>query len=416
MKRKTLVAILAAVMTMSVFTGCGSDDKDKANTGAVTSGDNTTSGNAAEEITISASLDNLTEGELEIKDAAIETDTIIVGQYKGVEIDKVEVEPVTEDMIDDVVNSLIEENTILEEVTDRKDVQEGDTVNIDYVGKVDGKAFDGGSDEGFDLEIGSGTFIPGFEDGLIGAKSGETVDVKVTFPDPYTNNTDLSGKEAVFTVTVNSIQVEVVPELTDEFIAENTESKTVAEYRESTRAELEQNNKENAQVERESAAWQVVVENTAMKAYDKEDVKKNAISYKEYMSYMISAYSGVSLDDYVSQMGTTMEDFDADAVEQGKLAVKEQALVKAIADNEKLTLTDEEYAESVKETYEGYGYESEDDFWAAVEEQNIERKEMEENIRSTKLYEKVIELVASNAIEVEPATTAGDATTASDAE
>ena len=235
MKRKIVATLLATVMAMSVFTGCGSKDKDNEETKSTTMGDSTTTGDSttagSAETTISVSLDNLTEGEPEIKDVTIETDNIIVGQYKGVEIEKVEVEAVTDEDIEDALNELVDEYTTTEDVTDRTDVQDGDIANIDYVGKIDGVEFEGGADEGFDLEIGSGTFIDGFEEGLIGAKVGDTVDVKVTFPDPYENNTDLSGKEAVFTVTVNSIQAEVVPELTDAFVAENTDYTTIEEYR-----------------------------------------------------------------------------------------------------------------------------------------------------------------------------------------
>lgn len=416
MKRKTVAAILATVMAMSVFTGCGSDDKDKGNNetqsttmgDSITTGDSTTTGSAEAETTISASLDNLTEGEPEISDVTIETDKIIVGQYKGVEIEKVEVEAVSDEDVEDALNELVDEYTTTEDVTDRTDVQDGDIANIDYVGKIDGEAFDGGSDEGFDLEIGSDTFIDGFEEGLIGAKVGETVDVKVTFPDPYDNNTDLSGKEAVFTVTVNSIQAEVVPELTDAFVAENTDYKTIEEYRTAKRAELEAENKEYAEDEKAFAAWEVVLENCAMKEYDKDAVKENAISYKDYMAYMMS-YSGYTLDAYVAEMGSTMEEFDEEAVEQGKLAEKERYLVEAIAEKEGLELTDAEYAESLTETYEGYGYESEADFWTAVDEQSIDREEMEQSIRDSKLYEKVTEFVADNAVEVESSTTDGDA-------
>lgn len=412
MKRKIVATLLATVMAMSVFTGCGSKDKDNEETKSTTMGDSTTTGDSttagSAETTISVSLDNLTEGEPEIKDVTIETDNIIVGQYKGVEIEKVEVEAVTDEDIEDALNELVDEYTTTEDVTDRTDVQDGDIANIDYVGKIDGEEFEGGADEGFDLEIGSGTFIDGFEEGLIGAKVGDTVDVKVTFPDPYENNTDLSGKEAVFTVTVNSIQAEVVPELTDAFVAENTDYTTIEEYRTAKRGELEAENKENAEYEKEYAAWEVVLDNCAVKKYDKDAVKENAISYKEYMEYMMS-YSGYTLDAYVDEMGSTMEEFDEEAVEQGKLAEKEKYLVEAIAEKEGLELTDEDYEESLKQTYEDYGYETEDDFWTAVDEQGIDREEMEQSIRDSKLYEKVTKFVADNAVEVESSTTDGDA-------
>jgi trigger factor len=144
-------------------------------------------------------------------------DYIKLGQYKGVEVDKVEVASVTDSDITNKINSDLASKNTTEEVTDRTDVRKGDIVNIDYEGLKDGVAFDNGTATGADLTIGSGQFIPGFEDQLVGAKVGDKLDVNVTFPADYPNAPDLAGQPVVFKVTINSIKKSVTPELNDEF-------------------------------------------------------------------------------------------------------------------------------------------------------------------------------------------------------
>ncbi len=144
---------------------------------------------------------------------------VTLGEYKEISVQMTQTEPsVSDEYLDGYIEYLLSNDAIYTEVTDRT-VEVGDITNIDYEGKIDGVAFDGGTAQGQELTIGSGMFIDGFEDGMIGMEIGETRDVETTFPDPYANNPDLAGKVAIFTVTLNSISIAETPELTDEYVA-----------------------------------------------------------------------------------------------------------------------------------------------------------------------------------------------------
>ena len=166
-----------------------------------------------------------------------------LGDYKGIEYTR-EVAEVTDTQIQSQVDSLLSSLTETTEVTDRP-IEEGDTANIDFVGTMNGEEFDGGSGEGFDLEIGSDSFIDGFEDGLIGHSVGEKVSLDLTFPENYQSE-DLAGKDVNFAVTINSISVKTTPELTDEVVKENTDYDTVDAYKDSVRKDLEKQAEEDA--------------------------------------------------------------------------------------------------------------------------------------------------------------------------
>ena len=142
---------------------------------------------------------------------------VTLGEYKGLEI-SVPVMEVTDDYIDNYIGFILSSQSQWEVVSEDRPAKMGDMVNIDYVGKIDGEAFAGGTDQGYDLQLGSGAFIPGFEEGLVGAVKGETRDVTLTFPDPYLNNPDMSGAEAVFTVTINEMKEKRMPELKYDFV------------------------------------------------------------------------------------------------------------------------------------------------------------------------------------------------------
>ena len=207
MKKKMLAVLLTVAVSMTAV-ACG--DKASEEQGTETVKETT---ETAQQDTTAAEAVTAVGGYM--KDLNAE-DYVTLGEYKGVEVTLDEPE-VTDEYLDGYIEYVQQNNAVSTPVTDRA-VEMGDVVNIDYVGKIDGVAFDGGSAQGSDLTIGSGQFIDGFEDGCIGMKVGETKDVEATFPDPYKNNPDLAGKVAVFTVTVNSISVEEIPELTDEYV------------------------------------------------------------------------------------------------------------------------------------------------------------------------------------------------------
>ena len=210
MKKRTLAAVMTAVIVLAM-TGCG-------NTGAKTE--------SAAAATTQEAAEEVAEKEEWMNDPTAYLSGITASDYVDLPADyasmTVEVEPVTE-VTDEEVEAMIDQQRQakreLQEVTKRNKVQEGDVVNIDYVGRIDGEEFDGGSAEGYNLEIGSGSFIDGFEDGLIGQKVGETVTLELTFPENYADSTK-AGVDAEFDVTINSIQQYEVPKLTDQFVTE----------------------------------------------------------------------------------------------------------------------------------------------------------------------------------------------------
>ena len=321
----------------------------------------------------------------------LETDAIKITKYKGVEVAQVE-EPseITEDDVEAAIQSTLESEATTTEITDRA-VESGDTVNIDFVGKMDGEEFEGGSAEDYPLTIGSGVFIEGFEDSIIGHNVGETFDWNGTFPDDY-GNADMAGKDVVFTITVNSITVDEVPELTDDLVKTlSEESATVEEYREEVKKQLEEEAQTSFDSTLEQNAWQAVLENTEVKEYPEEKVEELSDSliqqYKDAAEYYQMDY-----DQFIEeQMGYTTEDFEAEAKNVAQENVKDEMAVEAIADKENIELTDEAYEEQLGILAKDYGYEDGDAMKEAFDE---------EELKSAALKNLVMEYVKDNCIQV----------------
>ena len=240
----------------------------------------------------------------------LETDNVKITVYKGVEVAKVD-KPgeVTDDDVNTQIQSTLEENATTEEVTDRA-VKKGDTATIDFVGKMNGEAFDGGSSTDYPLEIGSNSFIDGFEDSIIGHNIGDTFDWNGKFPDNY-GSSDYAGKDVTFTITVKSISKKKTPKLTDKFVKKVSKtSKTVKEYKEEVKKSLEEDNEKTYNDSLEQEAWEKVLENTTVKKYPKKKVQKIEDSLISQYKSVAEAY-GMSYDDLISQqMGTTVEKFE----------------------------------------------------------------------------------------------------------
>ena len=276
--------------------------------------------------------------------------SVTLGQYKGLtlyEVDAADVAQEIENMMAGYV-SLVEEN---------RPAEVGDTVNINYVGKKDGVAFDGGTDdseEGYNLELGSNTFIDGFEEGLIGAVAGEVRDLNLTFPDNY-HSEELAGQAVVFTVTVNSVQRQVIPEFTDDFVKEELGYSTTVEYEAALKNEM---NKATFYEQ----IFTAVVETSTVENYPAdliEQEKQGVIDYYMYYAEMYSMYLGMDVEtalayiyDFESQ--EAMESF---AEEYAYDVVKEQLVFYEVAAKEGLTVSEEEYQRRALEYAENYGYE-----------------------------------------------------------
>ena len=297
---------------------------------------------------------------------------VTLGEYKNLPVTLTDTS-VTDEELEEAIHEALSSKMTTEKVTDRP-VEDGDTVNIDYEGKKDGVPFDGGTAQGYNLTIGSGTFIPGFEDGLVGAKVGETRDVNVTFPDDYMNNPDLSGKPAVFTVTVNSIGHYVVPEMTDEFIEAKTEGQfhSLDEVRQFLKEQTEASLTAYAESNMYSQLLGQAVANATLKKdipadflEEKKDsmirtAKSNAEAYgKSYEDY---------LRDYLQMDEATFEETIKISAES---IAKQNLVISAIAEVEGITVSDEEYDKEVADMIAEYGFASEDDLLESMTKQDI---------------------------------------------
>ncbi len=330
---------------------------------------------------------------------------VTLGEYKGIAVSVAPKDEVSQEEIDTYIQTAVEGQTTYKDVTGRA-IQEGDLVNIDYVGKKDGEAFEGGSSSegGYDLEIGSGSFIEGFEEGLIGSNVADTLDVNLTFPADYTSE-DLAGADVVFTVTVNSIKESVVPELTDELVPTlSPESKTVAEYQQYVKELLE----EQAQTSFDQAVQTTAFQNAYAAATVSEPTQELIDYYVEQTMVNADTYAGyygLEREAFVTeQLQMTMEEFEAQAQEMALEASKQELVVRAIAKKEKLTVKSEDITAFAEENMAMYGYESAE---AMIEE--IGESEIEYYLINTK----VLEFLGTNAVvteEVQP-----DATNVSEA-
>lgn len=322
----------------------------------------------------------------------LKNEYVTISEYKGVEIEKEDVAEVTDADVDTEINSRLEAAATSTEVKDRP-VQSGDTATIDYVGKKDGKEFEGGSATDYPLEIGSGTFIEGFEEGIIGHKIGDKFDLNLTFPENY-GNADLAGKPVVFTVTVKSIQQKNVPELNDEFVKKNSKkSKTVDEYKKEVKAELEKTNKEKYESSMKEKAWAEVIDNTEVTKYPQDKVDEVKDQYRSQYEQMASYY-GVEFSEFISQYMNMDEDkFNEELDKAAKNSVKQELAAELIAKEMKLTPTDKEYEKIYEDYASQYGFSDVD----AMKEQIGE-----DQLKEMAVQDKVLDWVVDNAKQVEP--------------
>lgn len=314
-------------------------------------------------------------------------------QYKGVEYEPYDTE-VTQEEVQARLESFVQSHPAYTEVTDRDDVREGDTVNIDYTGYMDGEAFANGSAKGADLTIGSGSFIPGFESGLIGAKVGTTVDVEATFPDPYKNNPDFAGKTAVFSVTVNAIRLKEEAELTDELVAANTDYATVADYREYIESSLRTQKQNYAENSKKNSIMGNLVEKTEFTGIAQEDIDSYYESSRSYYNQLAQVYEstyGYSFSMFILYFFgcSSEEEYDQLLRNQAELEVKRTLILYYVIDKEKIAVTDEEYAEALARYAAEYNMEVEE-FSAQVEASKI---------RQLVQQEKAEQIIYDNAVE-----------------
>lgn len=264
-----------------------------------------------------------------------------LGKYKGLSIEK-KVEKVTAKQVDAAVEEAREKQARIVEKDDAS--QNGDIVNIDFAGSVDGVKFDGGSAESYDLELGSGSFIPGFEEQLVGVKAGEKKDVKVTFPEDY-HADELKGKEAVFECTVNAVKKKELPALDDEFVKEISEFDTLAEYKADVKNKLMKDAEVRADREFEDALVQAVVDNAEVEVPEAMIMQEAEDMVNEF-EYRLS-YQGIKLDDYLKYVNITKEQLLDEYKEQAAKSVKVRLVMEAVVKAEELKFEDKELDEKI---------------------------------------------------------------------
>ena len=266
-----------------------------------------------------------------------------LGKYKGVKIDKIETE-VTDEEVDAQIERERENNARNITVDDRP-VEDGDMTTLDFEGFVDGEAFEGGKGENYPLTIGSGAFIPGFEEQLVGAKIGEETEVKVTFPEDYQAE-HLQGKEAVFKCTVKEIRKKELPELNDEFASDVSEFDTLAEYREDVKKNLQEQKEKDAKREREDAAVKAAVEDSEMEIPEAMLETQQKQMVDEFAQRI--TMQGISMEQYLQLTGSSYQQMVEQVKPQAEERVRSRLVLEAVAKAEKLEATEEDYEEELK--------------------------------------------------------------------
>ncbi len=306
-----------------------------------------------------------------------------LGKYKGIEIKKVEYN-VSDGDIEHELGHMQEKNARLVTVEDRE-VQKDDITVIDFEGFVDGKPFEGGKADNHELTIGSNTFIPGFEDQMIGMKTEEEKDINVKFPEDYFSE-ELKGKDATFKVKLHEIKKKELPVLDDEFAKDVSEFDTLKELRKSIQDKLEEENKKKAKYETEDAVVKAVCDNVKL------DIPSGMIETEiDNMTKEIEQrlmYQGMKLEQYLQMLGKTMEDFRKEYEEQATTSVKNRLVLEAIIKEEKIEPDKEAVDAKVKEMAELYGKKEEE-----LKENEGFMKYIEESMKN----EKVVEFLVENA-------------------
>lgn len=272
-----------------------------------------------------------------------------LGKYKGVTVDKVSTE-VTDEEVDAEVGRERENNARNVEVTDRP-VKDGDITTIDFEGFVDGVPFEGGKGENYPLTIGSGTFIPGFEEQLIGAEIGREVEVNVTFPEDYQAE-ELKGKAAVFKCTVKEIKEKELPELDDEFASEVSEFETLAEYKADVRGKLEEKKAKEAKDAREAAVIDAIVKDSDMEIPEPMLETQQRQMVDEFAQRI--QMQGLSMEQYMQFTGASYDQLTEQVKPQAEKRIQSRLVLEAIAKAENITATDEEFEEELKVMAQAY--------------------------------------------------------------
>ena len=354
MKKKTVLVLLAMCVAFSAA-ACG-EEKESG-----TSASEASEAGAAEENTSQEAEASAAEEESAEADSAGETsaeevrlvsvddvsDYVTIGGYKGLELNNV-VQPVSDDDIDAEIEYQLMNSS--EQVADGT-LEEGDIATVNYTATIDGSEFDGGSQENYEFIVGESGEVEDFDNGLLGMAKGETRELTISFPADY-YNPNVAGQTAVYEVTL--LQFTRTPELTDEWVAANTDVKTVDEYRESVRKQLEDNADLLASYDLYAAAWTEVMDGSEVKEYPKEDLDAAILAYQELNEQYIRE-AGMDMNEFLESQGISQEEYDEECTRYAEAKVEQNLIVQGIMDAEGLSLADPETQELTGRLVQEYG-------------------------------------------------------------
>ena len=328
------------------------------------------------------------EGDIVLKAEGFVKPEVTIEGYKELSAEK-NVAPVTDEDVEAEVTRVRERNARTIEITDRACAM-GDIANIDYEGSVDGVPFDGGKGEGHDLKIGSGSFIPGFEDQIVGKAIGEEFDVNVTFPEDY-HAKELAGKAAVFKTKLNAIKFEELPEADDEFAKDVSEFDTVAEYKADIKAKMEKRNEDKAQGEFENALAEALMEKLVAEIPEPMFEAETENFVRDYDTRL--RQSGLDLKTYFKYTGLTLEALREQMRPQAERQVKVRLALEKIAELEALVVSDEDIEAEYTRISEAYN----------VPAEEVKRMIASEDIKADLLVARAMDVVKENAKVKKPA-------------
>ena len=337
-------------------------------------------------------IEAVAQPEIDVKDISRENGVVFtakvvvkpefeLGEYKGVEVSKV-IHRTTEKEINGEIEKIRERNARMVSVDDRA-AKLDDTVNIDFEGFCDGVAFEGGKGENFDLKLGSGQFIPGFEDQLVGKNIGDEVDVNVTFPKEY-HEEKLKGKPALFKVKINGIKVQELPELDDEFAKDVSEFDTFDEFKADLTKKLKESNKEKSKKELEEKILETICNNTEIDI--PEEMFDNAVNGQLREFAMQLRYQGIDLEQYAKYTGVTVDGLKAQMRPEAEKSVKRSLVLEKIAKVENIQVSEEEIDDELAKIAENNKMDIEE----------VKKYVNRDDIKENKLVENTIKFVVDN--------------------
>lgn len=370
MKKRWLLILGLLTLSMAVG-GCGKKDDTAQSSSAAVSSEAESKADTGSLSQVEVPADYVPPTTLADLTKDMDLDRLVsLGEYKGLKLTK-EIAEVTDADLENAVAEALE-NTYVE--VDRP-AQNGDTVNIDYVGTMEGEEFEGGSAAGYDLQLGSDSFIDGFEDGLVGAKKGDVVTLDLTFPSNYTE--ELSGKAVQFKVTVNKVQT-TSKEISEDWVKENSDFDTVEEYKRDLRVQLEIKNDADAEDTMEGEAWKMVLENSVVNDYPEEMVQYGRYFYDQMLKSTCEQ-NGITVEQYMEAKGMTAADYEELQSAYAQSMAGQLLIMAAIEKAEGISTEDQEYQDSLKALIDAAGVD-EETFFSYYERFSVEQSLMLERI------------------------------------